>query len=58
MSKYVIRHIETSKYVARPGSRRSYVKTLEAARVYLTREAAEADKCGNEAIVPICSILG
>lgn len=50
---FVLRRTEDGKYVARPGSRRSYVVNLQSARVFPTREAAEAGKCGNEVIIAI-----
>ena len=45
-------------YVARPGSRSSYTLSLQAARVFATREAAEADRCPeNELIVAVSALL-
>lgn len=40
-------------YVARPGSARSYVRDLAAARLFATREEAEAEACGNESAVQV-----
>lgn len=41
-------------YVAPQGSAKSYTRSRQAARQYTTREAAEADRCGNEIIVETC----
>lgn len=35
-------------YVARPGALRSYVRTPWNARTFASKEAAQADACGNE----------
>lgn len=48
---YVIRRNEDGAFVAPSGSASSYVRNLQKARVFPTREAAEADKCGNESVV-------
>jgi len=49
---YVIQRTTDGAYVARPGSRSSYVRELQHARVFLSREAAERERCpGNERIV-------
>jgi hypothetical protein len=38
-------------YVANPGSVKSYTNSLDRAQKFYTREAAIANKCGNEYIV-------
>lgn len=38
-------------YVAPPGQDKSYVKHLEDAQVWASREVAEEEKCGNEVVV-------
>ncbi len=41
-------------YVAPAGSKHSYVRNLQHARAWPTREAAEAERCpGNEVIVAV-----
>ena len=47
---------EDGKFVAHPGSEKSYTRKIELARVYFSREAAEADKCGNETIVTVRAV--
>lgn len=49
--KYVI--MRGGLYLAAQGSQKSFTSKLEHARVFYTREAAEADKCGNESV---CSL--
>jgi len=49
---YVLRRHEDGKYVAPPGSPKSYVTDLRKARRFPTRAAAEADACGNETAIP------
>lgn len=41
---------EDGQYVAPAGSVRSYTFSIVRARKFDTREAAEADRCGNESI--------
>lgn len=41
---YVIRH-EDGRYVAAPGSKHSYVRALQDARQFATREQAERERC-------------
>jgi hypothetical protein len=51
---YVIKNIETGKYVARFGSERSYTTKLSEMRVYKTHADATADLCrGNEIVEAI-----
>ena len=45
-------------YVARSGSQSSYTKRLEDAKTFPTREAALADKCGNESVHSVSELLG
>jgi len=44
-------------YVAQPGSAKSYTGSLENARRFPSREAAESDACGNETVRNISDIL-
>lgn len=45
-------------YVARPGSASSYTRSLQNARTYPTKEAAERDRCpGNETVVAVSEIM-
>jgi len=54
---YVLRRTKDGKYVANPGSQKSYTSKIEYARQYPTREAADGDKCGNEYAVETRSLL-
>lgn len=45
---YVIVNRDTGKYVAPPGLPKSYTGKLQDARIFETREAAQAECCGNE----------
>lgn len=56
MTAYVLRRHEDGKYVANPGHKTSYVRSLQAARVFSSHEEAETNKCDNESIVPITGI--
>jgi len=48
---YVLKRNEDGKFVALPGSKKSYTSNLRDARQFVTREEAECDRCGNERIV-------
>ena len=51
---FALKRTTDGKYVAKPGSKNSYTKFLQHARVFRTREEAERDRCpGNERIVGI-----
>lgn len=55
---FVIKHIDTGKCVARPGSKRSYTNDLEEACVYRTREDAKKELCeGSEDIVELARLF-
>jgi hypothetical protein len=50
----VLKRTSDGKYVAKPGSKNSYTKYLQHARVFRTREEAERDRCPeNERIVEV-----
>jgi hypothetical protein len=54
MAGYVIQQTKDGAYVAPQGSRTSYVKALQHARVYSTRDEAARDLCtGNERILSV-----
>lgn len=56
---YVIKHIETGKYVAPPGQQRSYTRKLELARKFDSLAAAEAECCvENERILTLEEAAG
>ncbi len=57
---YVIKRTDQAGgYVACSGARFSYTKKLERAQIYLTREAADADRCpGNEIVLSVDALLG
>lgn len=45
-------------FVSRPGSRSSYTRDLLLARIYPTRDQADADRCpGNERIIPVDALF-
>lgn len=49
---YVLRRTnDTGGYVAKPGSRSSYVRDIRCARRFPTREAAERDRCPENEVV-------
>lgn len=45
---YVIRRSRDGKFVALPGSKRSYTSDIDQARAFDTEEEAKADCCSNE----------
>lgn len=48
---WLIRSRDTGKFVASPGSLSSYTRDILKARRFPTKEAAQADACGNEYVV-------
>lgn len=44
-------------FVAPGGSQHSYVKNLQDAKTWPTREAAQADACGNESVHHISEVM-
>jgi hypothetical protein len=48
MTYYVLRRDEDGAFVAPSGSRSSYTSALQKAQRFTTREAANAQACGNE----------
>jgi hypothetical protein len=54
---YVLIRNEDGKYVTNPGQEYSYTSKLENARIFPTKDAANAEKCGNENVVPVSSLL-
>lgn len=58
MSGYVLQRIPDGAFVARPGSRSSYVRALQLARVFQTPEAAERERCPeNERLIAVADLL-
>lgn len=54
MTNFVIKSTEGRGYVALPGSRHSYTRSLKLARKFETREAALRDACvENERVVHV-----
>jgi hypothetical protein len=47
---YVIKHLDTHKYVARPGLRHSYTSNVIEVRIFKTRAAAQSECCSNESV--------
>lgn len=56
MSGFLLFRAEDRKWVAKPGLDRSYTRDMMKAQVYPSREAAEAERCGNETIVPVSEL--
>ena len=54
---FVIRRKE-NEFVTAAGSKHSYTKFLQCARVWKTREEAEKERCGNETILDFWSVMG
>lgn len=55
---FVIRRVGDDKFVAPPGREKSYTPDLTQARIFPTREAAEAERCvENEYILPLAACL-
>lgn len=52
---YILRRNEDGKFVAPPGSPKSYVAGPLAARRFPTHEAAQAEACGNETVVDLAA---
>lgn len=52
------RHTRVGMYAARSGSQHSYTARLEDARVFSTREAAEAECCENERVIDVDDLVG
>ena len=51
---YYLKNTETGNFVAPAGQHKSYVKELQFARPYATREEAEKDRCpGNEVVLSL-----
>lgn len=48
---YVLIRNDDGKFVAPPGSKKSYTSSLQHARQFASREEAEGHRCGNERIV-------
>jgi hypothetical protein len=59
---YVIKLCDTThqrdgSYVSQPGSRHTYTANLLHARRFQSREAAEAQACGNEMVIDFDAML-
>jgi len=52
MTGWLLMREKHPPFVAPPGQEKSYT-TRDKARVFPTREAAEAERCGNETIVRV-----
>lgn len=56
---YVLQRTTDGAFVAPPGSPKAYVKSLQNARTFPTREAAERERCPeNERIVRVEDAMG
>lgn len=58
MLGYVIQNRGTGGYVNWPGHDKSYTRNILSARRFPTREAAEAECCGNERVVSLYDRIG
>jgi hypothetical protein len=47
---FVIKHLDTGKYVARKGLKHSYTAKLSEIRFFINNEAAQRERCGNEIV--------
>jgi hypothetical protein len=47
---FVIKNLNTGKYVARPGPSHSYTVKLNEVRLFINRAAAQAECCANEVV--------
>jgi hypothetical protein len=56
-TKYVIVRNSDGAFVTRPGSKHSYSKYLQSARIFHSREEALANACENEQVVSLESLL-
>jgi hypothetical protein len=56
MNGFVLKRTD-GQFVTPPGSQRSYTNSLQSARIFPTREAAQQDACGNETVVPLDQLL-
>lgn len=54
---FVLIRNEDEKFVAPAGQEHSYTKDLTKAQIFRTRDSANANKCGNDRIVPLASLL-
>lgn len=51
MTKFLLKHRDTGRFVAKPGLQRSYTRSLKDAETFETEDAARANKCDNESVV-------
>ena len=54
---FVLQRHEDGKFVATSGSKHSYTNNIRVARTWATREAAQADACGNESARDVADLL-
>jgi hypothetical protein len=55
---FVIKNMETGKFVAKPGSEKSYTKDIMSAKVFETEfHATQYGVCGNEKIISLSSLF-
>jgi hypothetical protein len=55
---FVLIHNQTGKYVAHPGSVKSYTASLENAHLFSTADDAERDRCvESERVAPVSNLL-
>jgi hypothetical protein len=47
-----------NKYVSLPGSERSYTTDVSRAQTFTSKEAAEANACSNERVIPLRLVWG
>lgn len=52
---YVLKNIDTGRYVAPPGRSHSYTQSLRAARKFRDLGTATANVCGNEVAIELDS---
>jgi len=54
---FVIKNMNTGRFVARPGSEYSYTILSTQARMFRTKEEAQEHCCGNEKVIPASTLF-
>lgn len=57
MDLYVIRNLDTQKFVAQAGEESSYTAKLQDARTFSDRAAASRHACGNERVLRVSEVM-
>lgn len=54
---YALMRKEDGKFVAMPGSKKMYTRTILAAQLFQTREQALGNACGNEVVCNVSDLF-